>query len=142
MVVGGEDIIWFLDYQTGEITQTITGFESLITTAKVTSDGQQLIGITNDNKLRIWDIQSGQQLSEHELGFTDPQADIALSDDGQYVALESKDAFIRLFSAETGEFIRNIETEQTSTLVPSLLQHKPIRTLNFGMFLQGDCSTQ
>lgn len=116
LVVAGENIIWFLDYLTGDITQTITGFESFITTAEVSSDGQQLIAITSDNKLRIWDIQSGQQLNELELGFTDPQADIALSDDRQYVALENTNAYIRLFSAETGDFIRNIETEQTGGL--------------------------
>jgi WD40 repeat protein len=117
LVIASDDIIWFLDYLTGETTQTITGFESIITTAEVTTDGQQLIAVTNDNKLRVWDIQSGQQLSEHELGFIDPQADIAISDDGRYFAIGNKDEVIRIFSAESGEFSRNIETEQTKQLV-------------------------
>lgn len=117
LVITSEDIIWFLEYQSGEITQTITGFESIITTAEVTADGQQLIAVTNDNKLRIWDIKSGQQVNELELGFIDPQADITISDDGRYFALGNKNASIRLFSAETGEFVRNIETQHSSPLV-------------------------
>lgn len=116
LVVANENIVWFLDYQTGEITQTIKGFDSIITSAEVTGDGQQLIAVTNDNKLRIWDIQSGRQLEELELGFVDPQADIALSDDGRYFALGNLNNLIRILSTETGEFIRTIETENTKSM--------------------------
>jgi WD40 repeat protein len=116
LVVASENTIWFLDYETGEVTQTITGFESVITTAEVTNDGQLLIAVTTDNKLRVWNIESGLQVSELELGFIDPQADITLSDDGRYFALGTKEDSIRLFSTETGDFIRNIETGQTDTM--------------------------
>lgn len=126
LMIAGEDNIWILDYQTGEITQTITGFESIITTAEFTLDSQQIVAVTNDNRLRIWDIETGLQIDELQLGFIDSQAAIAVSDDGQYVAIGNRDISIRILSAETGELLRTIETDQTRPL--HFLPNSPILT--------------
>ena len=116
LIIANEDIIWFLDYQTGDLTQIITGFDSVIAKATVTDNGQQLFAITNDNRLLGWNIESGQQIIELELGFNDPQAEVALSNDGQFFAILNSNVSIRIFSAETGTFIRELETEQADSI--------------------------
>lgn len=116
LVIATEDTVWFLDYQTGEVTQTLTGFNSVLTTAEVTPNGQKLIGVTNDNRLRVWDIQSGLQLLESELGYTDPQITTAISDDGRFVAIANRGVGVRIFFGQTGGFLRDIDTTETDTL--------------------------
>jgi len=116
LVVATEDTVWLLDYETGEINDTITGFGTVITTAEVTRDGLQLIGVTNDNHLRVWDIETGLQRIDTELGFSDPVAPTAISDSGAYIAIAQRDVGIRVFSGITGQLLRFIDTAETNRL--------------------------
>ncbi len=116
LLIATENSVWFLDYETGEINETIEGFNSVITTAKVTPDGIRLLGVTNDNHLRVWDIDSGLELINTELGFIDPQATTAVSDRGEFIAIAERGVGIRIFSGITGRFLRSINTTQTDHL--------------------------
>jgi len=116
LLVATENMVWFLDYETGEINEIITGFASVITTAEVTPDGQRLIGVTNDNHLRVWDIETGVELVDSELGFTDPIAPVAISDDGSYIAIAEREVGIRVFSGITGQLLREIATSETDRI--------------------------
>lgn len=115
LIITSEDNIWFLDYQTGDNTQTITDFNSIITHAEVTLDGNQIVVVTNDNHLRIWDIESGEQIKEIELGLVDIDIITAISDDGRF-AVFGHDDNLQIISTETGEFIRSLDTQVAKSL--------------------------
>lgn len=116
LLVATEDNVWFLDYETGEINDTLSGFESTIITGEVTLDGTKLIGVTNDNHLRVWDIERGVQVVDAELGFTDPQAPTAINDNGNFIAIAERGTRVRIFSGITGRLLRTIATTETDRL--------------------------
>ena len=116
LLIATEDKIWFLDYESGEINDTIEGFESTLITGEVTLDGAKLVGVTNDNHLRVWDIERGVQIVDAELGFTDPQAPTAISDNGDYIAIAERGERVRIFSGVTGQLLRSIETAETDRI--------------------------
>lgn len=115
LVAASANTIWFLDYQSGEISQTITGFDTGISSASATTDGKQLIGLTGDGILHIWDIESGEEISQRSFGYTDILASYAISADGRFVAYENKDTSIIIYDLIADEEVRELETEHTSS---------------------------
>ncbi len=116
LVVAGANIIWFLDYQTGEISQTITGFDTGILTGQVTADGSHLIAVTGDNLLRIWNTNTGEEISQQRLGYNDILAETIISPDGRFFILENDETSLWVFDGVTGELLRELVTDQTAEL--------------------------
>lgn len=116
LVVASNDTIWFLDYADGSINQTIGGLVGGLQSADVTLDGTQLIGVTGENVLRVWDIETGTEVNTLPFGFTDVLAAEAVSSDGMYYALGNEEESIRIIDVASGEQIHNLPTDKTNIL--------------------------
>lgn len=66
-------------------------------------DGQRIITCSIDGSLRVWDLESGEQIGD---GWRDVENDvhtIALSPDGKNLASGSEDGAVRLWDVDTGK---------------------------------------
>jgi WD40 repeat protein len=74
----------------------------------LTSSGRENIsmGLTDDNTIRLWDIETGEQIGIFE-GHEDGITSIDISPDGRQLLSGSGDRSIRLWDVETGQEIRS-----------------------------------
>jgi WD40 repeat protein len=70
-------------------------------------DNQRLLGIADDFTVRLWDVQSGQQL--HILqGHQATVQQARFSPDGQWIASASWDQTVRIWHVASGELLKSI----------------------------------
>jgi WD40 repeat protein len=74
-------------------------------------DGNTFISVSNNKKIKLWDVSSGACI--HTFSAPESISRACLSPDGSVIASGGSDGIIRLWDVETGECIRTI-TEQTS----------------------------
>jgi len=105
---GGYVMLW--DTGSGEVTQRFTGHkEGAYAGALLRPDGQTAIsgggstrGECHDPVLRLWNIETGEELRSFE-GHTDFLWDIALSPDGRIAVTGANDGTVRRWDLETGD---------------------------------------
>jgi WD40 repeat protein len=78
-------------------------------TRSVTIDAAGRILCTGGNKIKIWDLASGERLCT--LGHTSTVHCLALAPDGQLLASGSSDGKIKLWHPQSGELLRSINTQ-------------------------------
>jgi WD40 repeat protein len=68
-------------------------------------DGRRLVSGSNDNTVRQWDAETGQQIGAPLTGHTDIVTSVAYRPDGRRLVSGSEDYTLRQWDAETGEQI-------------------------------------
>ncbi len=96
----------------GEITHEVRRFEgghaAAITCVAVSADGHRLLSGSVDTTLRLWDIETGEEIRPL-LGHTKVVHCVGLSADDRYALSSGEDKAVRLWDLETGEQIRSFE---------------------------------
>jgi small GTP-binding protein len=92
----------------------LKGHSDIITGMAWSPDGLTLATAAYDNSIRLWNVQTGEQLLTLE-GHEDVVCAVSWSSDGQTIASGSKDKTIRLWNTLTGEM--SLEIEAFSGLV-------------------------
>ncbi len=98
----GSDIrLW--NIETGEVIRDFTGHTRIVHDVAITSDGERIMGISDEGILRIWDIATGDELE----AFTMPDNGrfFELSPDDQRIALNARDSQVFLLDVNTGEVV-------------------------------------
>jgi WD40 repeat protein len=70
-----------------------------------TRDGKRFLSSGRDNSIRLWDVESGEQLRQFE-GHTNFVGSVAFSPDGRHVLSGGYDSTVRLWDVETGKEVR------------------------------------
>lgn len=87
--------------------RTICNYKSVefknVNRFKLNSTGDKGVSASSDRTVRIWDIETASPVGEPMEGHTDSVLDVAYSHGGELIASCSKDGFIILWNAETGE---------------------------------------
>ncbi|KAF5366324.1 hypothetical protein D9757_012929 [Collybiopsis confluens] len=95
---GGMEIHW-------ERTLHLIHVGSEVQSVAVSPNGDQVVSGSNDNTVRIWNVQTGQQIGDPLHGHTDWVTSVAFSPDGQQVVSGSFDETVRIWDVQTGQQI-------------------------------------
>ncbi|TFK63086.1 WD40 repeat-like protein [Pluteus cervinus] len=87
--------------------QVLTGHTSKVKSVVVTTDGSIASG-AYDYDVRMWDVQTGQQLGHPLKGHTNWVTAISASPNGKYIASGSFDKTIRIWDAQTGQQVGQV----------------------------------
>ncbi|KAF5347139.1 hypothetical protein D9757_015068 [Collybiopsis confluens] len=95
---GGMEIQW-------EKTLHLIHVGSVVQSVAVSPNGQQVVSGSNDKTVRIWNVQTGQQIGDPLHGHTSEVTSVAFSPDGQQVVSGSYDHTVRIWNVQTGQQI-------------------------------------
>jgi WD40 repeat protein len=95
-------ILW--NVKTGEIVHRLIGHTGVVRSVAISSDGQRAISGSDDATVRLWNIETGQEIRRFEGG--NAVASIAFGPEERTFLTASSDRTVRLWDIETGEEIR------------------------------------
>ena len=72
------------------------------------ADGRRALSGSNDNTVRLWDVETGKELRRFE-GHADHVTTVAISPNGRLALSASKDGTARLWDTESGKELRRLE---------------------------------
>jgi WD40 repeat protein len=81
---------------------SLKGYTGDIHFIKVSPDGKTLVSVSNDNILRLWDINNGQELLTLK-GHLNNISSVSFSPDGKRLASGSRDKTVKLWDLNTGQ---------------------------------------
>ncbi|KAF5308966.1 hypothetical protein D9758_018970 [Tetrapyrgos nigripes] len=76
---------------------------SIVFSVAYSPDGRYIVSGSDDNTVRIWDVQTGHQYGESFAGHTRWVRSVAFSPDGRHVVSGSDDHTIRIWDIQTGQ---------------------------------------
>ncbi len=99
---------------------TLRGHLFWVVSVAISSDGQTIVSAALDNTIRIWDLQTGQELRILR-GNSSLFYSLAISPDGQIIVSGSRDNTIRVWDFETGQELYHLKghTKEVDSLVIS-----------------------
>ncbi len=87
--------------------KTLEGHISLILSTAFHADNQRLVSSSEDETIKIWDINTGKCLKTL-YGYTDWQLAIALHPNGEILASGDNNATVRLWNIKTGKCLKTL----------------------------------
>ena len=74
----------------------------------VTADGKLAVSASEDNTLKVWDLETGRALRTLE-GHSDSVSGVAVTADGKRAVSASGDKTLKVWDLETGRALRTLE---------------------------------
>src|SRR5205814_1158157 len=98
-VVGGDGgKLWLFDLKTGREIQRFQGHLGSVKAVTFSPDGQRLLSGSDDKSMRLWDVESGKQVSQFQTPGMTTVSGVAFSRDGKKAVSGSYDSIVRLWS--------------------------------------------
>lgn len=88
--------------------QRFNGHDAEITSLDVSGDGRLLVTASNDNSVRLWDVETGQLIHIME-GHRGAVTAVLFSPDASRVVSASSDRTVRIWETESGRLISRIQ---------------------------------
>ncbi len=119
LAMGGEHgpiQIW--DAQKGKLLQILSGHPTgafdgttggFVAVLKFHPNSKQLASGGADQKIRLWDVETGQLLKELDTGNRISTSHLYFSPSGDYLAASESNSPIKLWDLRTGQFIRELD---------------------------------
>ena len=73
----------------------------------VTADGRRAVSASEDNTLKVWDLETGQELRTLA-GHSDSVNGVAVTADGRRAVSASRDKTLKVWDLETGQELRTL----------------------------------
>lgn len=106
-----EVLIW--DVQTGLLRQKLTGFADRVVALDFSRDGKLLAtgggAPTEDGEIKLFDVASGNLVTEIKNGHSDTVFGLRFSFDGSRLATCAADKFVKTWEVPSGKFIKAFE---------------------------------
>ena len=103
------------------LIRTLIGHTGKVTAIAVTPDGKQLVSGSNDNSLKIWDLETGKEKFSF-IGHSDEITAVAITPDGNQIISSSRDGTVKVWSLKNRKNLLTIDSHQNSvndiTLTP------------------------
>ncbi|MBM3495619.1 MAG: WD40 repeat domain-containing protein, partial [Armatimonadetes bacterium] len=90
------------------LLRTLEGHTGRVMSVALTADGKRAVSGSDDNTLRVWDLETGKTLRTLE-GHTGWVMSVALTADGKRAVSGSDDKTLRVWDMETGKSLRTLE---------------------------------
>ncbi|CCA75830.1 hypothetical protein PIIN_09818 [Serendipita indica DSM 11827] len=94
-----------LDTMYPKLPNILRGHEDSVNAVIISPDGSRIISGSDDETIRLWDVDTGQPLGEPLRGHEDSVKAVAISPDGSQIVSGSSDETIRLWDAESGKLL-------------------------------------
>jgi len=92
----------------GPLLRTLEGHTDKVTWVAVAPDGQRAVSTSEDDTLKVWDLQSGSTL--HTLrGHTAGVTSVAVTPGGGRCVSASEDSTLKIWDLQTGEAVRTLQ---------------------------------
>jgi hypothetical protein len=89
------------------LIRTLAGHSCALNSVAVSADGRRAICASNDDTLKVWDLESGQVLSTLA-GHSDCVSGVAVTADGRRAVSTSWDQTLKLWDLESGQELRTL----------------------------------
>lgn len=86
----------------GALVRTLNGHSGSVNAVTVTTDGQKLISGSSDNSLKVWNLETGEEIFSL-IGHNASVTAVAATFDGKLVISGSDDKTLKVWDLETGE---------------------------------------
>jgi hypothetical protein len=92
----------------GGSERTFEGHGTIVTGCAVTPDGRRVVSASWDDTLKVWELETGQELATLE-GHGDSVTGCAVTPDGRRVVSASGDNTLKVWELETGQELATLE---------------------------------
>jgi WD40 repeat protein len=90
------------------LLRTLEGHSSSVNGAAVTADGKRAVSASGDQKLKVWDLETGLALRALQ-GHSNSVNCVAVTADGKRAVSASDDKMLKVWDLETGVALRTLE---------------------------------
>ena len=88
----------------GQLLRTLNGHSSSVSAVAVTADGKRAISGSGDNTVKVWNLETGEELLSFN-GHSGWVSAVAVTADGKRAISGSDDNTVKVWNLETGEVI-------------------------------------
>ena len=92
----------------GPLIRTFQGHTNSVDAVTVTTDGRKAISGSQDNTLKVWDLETSEELRTLK-GHTNWVSAVAVTSDGRKAVSGSDDKTLKVWDLETGEELRTLK---------------------------------
>jgi WD40 repeat protein len=97
-----------LELPGGPLLWTLAGHSGGVTSVAVTPDGKHAVSGSSDNTLRLWNLETGQEMRKLE-GHTDNVTSVAITPDGRKAISGSYDKTVIVWDLATGNMLGRLQ---------------------------------
>lgn len=91
----------------GPLLRTFHGHSDWVEAVAVTPDGRRAVSASDDQTVRLWDLERGEELVTLR-GHIDDVNDVALTPDGRFAISASADGTARVWDLDRGAFVQTL----------------------------------
>ncbi|MEH2458046.1 WD40 repeat domain-containing protein, partial [Nostoc sp.] len=103
----------------GNLLRTLTGHKRSVTAVAIAPDGKTAVSASSDNTLKLWDLETGKEISTLS-GHKDSVRAVALAPDGKTAVSASDDKTLKLWDLATGKEISTLSGHKDSVRAVAL----------------------
>jgi hypothetical protein len=86
----------------GRNERTLAGHVASVPACAVTSDGRRVVSASDDGTLKVWELETGREISSLEIGGFEEVTDCAVTPDGRHAVVASNMGTLTVWELETG----------------------------------------
>ena len=87
-----------------QVTLTLKGHSGFVSSVSFSPDGKRIVsGSSNDNTLKVWDAQTGQETLTLKVHTADGVCSVSFSPDGKRIVSGGFDQTVKVWDAQTGK---------------------------------------
>jgi WD40 repeat protein len=101
---------------TGQLLHTLSGHTALIFGVAFSPDGSRVATASSDQTVKVWSVETGEELLTLRAPSSDGFASVAFSPDGKVLLAASRDGLVRGYLMDTNDLVALARSRVTRQL--------------------------